>query len=231
MGAFDKKKAFGIGGIITVIGAIGWGMNFVADYYQAKEGFEKSKNPVTTTSVVETVEKTTKATKVEQENVIEINAVEQAELETEPPTEPPTEAQPAITYLNTLKVSESSGFYDDESEADDTIGNKYLGNVMTIGSGYDDECYAIYYLGGNYKTLSGIIAVHDYSASEEEYNGQLFISTDDNVIYTTEEMGRVSVPVEFSVNVENCQWLKINKVGYAFNGNGTRFILSDWKLE
>ena len=182
MGAFDKKKAFGIGGIITVIGAIGWGMNFVADYYQAKEGFEKSKNPVTATSVVETVEKTTRATKAKQEDVIEVNAVEQAEPETEPPTESPTEPQPTVVYLDSLKVAESNHYYEDEKNIIDTVGNQYINHILTIGECnggglYDDDDYdyAKYYLGGKYKTLSGTIAINDTSLNKGVGEELLFI--------------------------------------------------------
>lgn len=241
MGAFDKKKAFGIGGIITVIGAIGWGMNFVADYYQAKEGFEKSKNPVTTTSVVETVEKTTKATKAEQEDVIEVNAVEQAELETEPPTEPPTEPQPTAVYLDSLKVAESNNFYEDEKNITDTVGNTYINHILTVGEisySYDyndsDYDYAMYYLGGKYKTLSGTIAVNDISLNKGD-GGEISILCDDEIAYTTGQVSRAFAPTEVSINVENCQWLKIWTNHYKDDTNWSQkymnFILSNFKLE
>lgn len=224
METFDKKKAFGIGGILTVVVTIIAVVANISEIVQLFRGDDKPES-----SVVETVDKNTEESVIEPaesnyniEEVIEsVEIIEQEEIT--------TVSEPSVVYLNSLKVAESQGFYEDENSAEDTVGNTYIENVMVIGNGYDDECYATYYLGGKYKTLSGIISVHDRSA--DNYSGQVFISTDDNVIYTTEEVGRVSVPMEFSINVENCQWLKINKVGEAFNGSGTRFILSDWKLE
>ncbi|MDE5772121.1 MAG: NPCBM/NEW2 domain-containing protein [Ruminococcus sp.] len=218
MGAFDKKKAFGIGGILTGVAALIAVLANISEIIQLFKGNEKTEKPSTSVAVVETVEK--------EEAVIEQAEVEEnyAEVVEEVP---PTEPQLSVVYLDSLKVTESSVFYNDESEAVDTIGNKYIGHVMRIGhTGYivDNECYAIYYIGGKYKTLSGRIAVSDNSHGDS--SEQLYILTDDNVVYTTEEMGRISVPIEFSVNVENCQWLKIDKVGGDID-----FILADWKLE
>lgn len=242
MGAFDKKKALGIGAIITIIGFIitgsGWIMEFVANYYQAKEGIEKSKNSETVTSVVETVEKTTKATKAEQEDVIEVDAVEQAE----PETEPPTEQQPTAVYLDSLKVAESNNFYEDENNVMDTVGNTYTNHILTVGtinyvsfydSNNDNYDYGTYYLGGKYKTLSGTIAVNDKSLNNVDE--EISILCDDEIVYTTGQVSRAFEPTEVSINVENCQWLTIKIFHYKddinWNLKCMNFILSDFKLE
>lgn len=220
MGAFDKKKAFGIGGIITVIGAIGWGMNFVADYYQAKEGFEKSKNPVTATSVVETVEKTTRATKAKQEDVIEVNAVEQAEPETvpptEPPTAPPTEPQPVSVYINDLEYMSCENDVEEQSNLKDNVGNMYhkglfmYRNISFIG---DTGCYgegsANYYIQGKYTTFSGTVAVP--SGNENNTRSSFFeIYGDGNLLYTSPVMTNTSFPENFSIDITGVQLLTIS---------------------
>ncbi|MDE6034551.1 MAG: NPCBM/NEW2 domain-containing protein [Ruminococcus sp.] len=213
MGNFDKNKAFSIGGGLAVLAsiiAVAANLSEIAQFFKTDKPAKETSTPY----IMETVEKTTEAEKAEEKVVEEV---------------PPTVPQPSVVYLNSLKVTESSCFSENESNAEDTIGNTYIGNVMKIGTGYSDDCYATYYLGGKYKTLSGIIAVDE--RTDNDYSGQLSISADDNVIYTTDEMGRVSVPIEFSVNVENCQWLRINKFGRTYNGHGTWFILSDFRLE
>ncbi len=229
-----------IGGLATVLigigGIIGWGMSLVADYFQAKDGFEKSKNSETTTSIVETIEKNTESKKTKTTDVIEVSAVEQEEPETE--TEPPTEPQPKSVYLDSLKVADSHGFYEDENTAESTVGDTYSGHVVTIGHVgvlcSDGDEYAMYYLGGKYKKLSGTIAVND--KSWENGNSEILISCDDNIIYQTGAVGRATAPITLpeELSVEGCQWLKISAVSYTgYNGHDKRinFILSDFKLE
>ena len=88
-------------------------------------------------------------------------------------------------------------------------------------------------MGGKYKTLSGVIAVTDEST--KLHTSSLFISADDNSIYSTGEIDRAFVPSEISVNVEGCQWLKFYIVGSQINWSGfseqLQFILYNWKLE
>lgn len=222
MGNFDKKRAFGIGGVLTGLAAVIAVAANISEIVQLFRGDDKPE--VSTSARTQIVEEVSEETVVEQADVIEAKNIAEVVEEV-----PPTEAQPTVVYLNSLKVAQSGCFYEDEIYAEDTIGNTYIENIMKIGTGYSDECYAMYYLGGKYKTLSGIIAVHD--GTDNDYSGQIAISADANVIYTTDEMGRASVPIEFSVNIENCNWLKINKFGSTFNGKGAWFILADWKLE
>ncbi|MDE6538728.1 MAG: NPCBM/NEW2 domain-containing protein [Ruminococcus sp.] len=245
MGNFDKKRAFGIGGLVTVL--VG-GVAFLANVSEIVQLFkpEKTENSV---AVIETVKEESEETIVEEENVaevVEVSVVESAEVteemiieqeesaivqeeiivpETVPPTESPTESQPSVVYLDNLKIIESQGYFEDVGSAEDTISNKYVGHIITVGRpDWIETDYMIYYLGGKYKTLSGTIAVDN--ETDDGYGGELSISCDDDVIYSTGKMGRISVPTEFSISVEGCQWLKINH-DYAC----VKFILSDWKLE
>ena len=120
----------------------------------------------------------------------------------------------------------------------DTVGNTYSNHILTIGHpGVVDNgtAYAIYYLGGNYNTLSGTIAINDTSRNEEKYTTELSILCDENIVYATGQTSRAFAPTEFSVSVEGCQWLKIYQVNYR-EGEATwhenyNFILSDWKLQ
>lgn len=130
-----------------------------------------------------------------------------------------------------LKVVENSGAWSVANNAVDTLENEYLANILQIGGGYSSDDYVIYYLGGKYTDLTGTIAIDDRSSNIEEYNAQLFVSCDDNVAYATDILGRSTVPIEFSINVEDCQWLKISKAGKGFNGSTTTFILYNWTLK
>lgn len=221
MGDFDKRKAFGIGGIVGAI-AILANLSQIID--TASGLLDKPEKSVTTTSIVETVEKNTKPkeTKKAEEKVVE------------PETEPPTEPQPKAVYLDSLKVAESSYrfFIENPGSNMDSIGNTYTGHILIASSddgAVGNDCYAIYYLGGKYKTLSGTIAISDLS--DEQPICELLVSCDDNVIYTTGQVGRATAPMEISLNVENCQWLKLSGATHSSWKGWLRFLLSDWKLE
>ncbi|MDE6034553.1 MAG: NPCBM/NEW2 domain-containing protein [Ruminococcus sp.] len=129
-------------------------------------------------------------------------------------------------YLNSIKVSEhSKNFSDNNVSVTDILGNTYY-NASVIGKSglLKSEDYAIYYLGGKYKTLSGIIAIDE--GNSEKAVGELSILCDDTEVYTTEQVKRGTAPIEFSVDVEGCQWLNI-----CHDKSKMEFILADWKLE
>ena len=128
--------------------------------------------------------------------------------------------------LNSIEVSEhSKNFSDNNVNVTDVLGNTYY-NASTIGKSglMKKEDYAIYYLGGKYKTLSGIIAIDEDNS--EKAVGELSILCDNTEVYTTEQVKRITVPIEFSVDVEGCQWLNI-----CHDKSKMKFILADWKLE
>ena len=97
--------------------------------------------------------------------------------ETVPLTEAPTLG---YEYLSNLKAVEEYGLIDGISSEEDSLGNQHIGNILLLGAYSFDSSnvYAIYYLGGQYKTLSGTIAVSDDS-SQEAY-AQLCILADDH---------------------------------------------------
>jgi len=236
MGAFDKKKAFGIVCILTgLVGVIEVLVN-MSETIQPFKCDEDPEKSVTTASIVEIVERNTEETVDKQEDIIEVSAVEQVETESVSPTELSTESQLEVVYLDSLKVSESHGFYEDESSAKDTIGNTYIGHILSIGKtetleDINENDYVLYYLGEKYKILSGTIAIHDRTS--DNAIAELFIFCDENVVYSTGQVSRATAPMEFSVSVEGCQWLKISKITYGdkYYAYPNTFILSDFKLE
>lgn len=64
---------------------------------------------------------------------------------------------------------------------------------------------------------------------------ELSLLCDDEIVYTTGQVSRAFAPVEFSVNIEGCQWLKILITNYntevGWYKKYMNFILSDFKLE
>lgn len=137
-----------------------------------------------------------------------------------------------VTYLDSLNPIASAGFETPASDIQDTMGNQYIKHNLTIGDfswATNDNGYAIYYLGGTYKTLSGTIAMQDQSQSEK--TGEVSILCDNHVIYTTGTIDRLSTPIIFSTNIENCQWLKISQTCYTGLNIHIKFILHNWKLE
>ncbi len=193
----------------------------ISEIVQLFKGDDKPAKQEREVAVVETVDKNIEETVIEQADVIEENYAEVVE------EVPPTEAQPKAVYLNNMKVAESNYDFNlkDGSGAIDTIGNTYSGYVLTAGhQNWIEEGYATYYLGGKYETLSGVIAVHDDTYGDN--TGELSILCDDSIVYSTGIIGRTSIPTEFSVSVEGCQWLK-----FYHNKSAIKFILSNCKLE
>lgn len=223
METFNKKKAFGIGGILTGVVTI---IAVVANISEIVQLFRGDDKPESSVAVVETVDKNIEESVIEQAESVGI--IEQEEIS--------TVTESSVVYLNSLKVAEKSDmFYENDDSAIDTIGNTYTGHLMIVGGqcNHGAEDYAIYYLGGKYKTLSGVVAMHD--STDNGSSAEVLISCDDNIIYSTGTMSRVSAPVEFSqINVEDCQWLKVSKISYhesiAFSYRN-QVILHNWKLE
>ena len=218
MGYYDKKitakKAISwTTAIVLIGGVIGAAANItqIMDWLNNHKS-ETSEPPVSSeiSSLPLTIEPQTELTTIYEETV--------------PLTEAPTLG---YEYLSNLKAVEEYGLIDGISSEEDSLGNQHIGNILLLGAYSFDSSnvYAIYYLGGQFKTLSGTIAVSDDS-SQEAY-AQLCILADDTAIYSEAELGRKCVPFEFSVNVENCQWLKIT----LSNGRNVSAILDNWKLE
>lgn len=232
---WDTKKTVTISAI-TVLGVVGTLIGIFNDIIDLSG--KKSEKDNTVERVVETIIITEKVTEdaVYSEEIDESKEIEDNYADVvEEVLVPDTEAQPTAVYLDNLKVTESHGFYENENTAEDTVGNIYSAHTVTIGNvGVLDtggDAYAMYYLGGKYKTLTGTIAVND--RTREEGSGEILIFCDDNVIYQTGAVGRATAPISLpNLNIEGCQWLKISEPTY--NGQWDKdinFILSDWKLE
>ena len=238
MGEFKSKKtAINITAIIVAIGGI---TAFIANIGQIKQNFF-DKEESSSSSVVEPVPETNdSSSEVVTEPPTEIPTEAPTEPPTEAPTEPPTEeepteapteptpAVPAVTYLDTLKIVDEHNLSEVDGSAEDTLGNKYAGHLLKIGWGGEND-HGTYYLGGKYKTLSGTIAVDNYNTLDTLM--RLTILADDNEIYRTEDLPRTTVPFEFSVNVEGCEWLRIESAELTGAWSVNQLILSEWKLE
>ncbi|MBR0142026.1 MAG: NPCBM/NEW2 domain-containing protein [Ruminococcus sp.] len=212
----NKKTAFSITTIILGVGAV---VAFIANIGQIKEAWFPNKSESSSSKV--------KSSVVEVKPKEEINVSPEVDIPDDYSSvveEIPQPAEPSVVYLDELKVTE--GYIGDDSSREDTLGNKYTGHLNLLGgSTLNHESYGIYYLGGKYKTLSGTIAIDDIT--DKDRSRQLYISADNNIIYTTDELTRTTVPFDFTVNVENCQWLKISNAGDEY----VWFILHNWRLE
>lgn len=218
----DKKGTVKTIGIVAVIGFVGTIFGILSD---STTFFDWMVDNVSKTNETIGVPKTSQILSEIQETTYMTESISSTTTVMESTTIEHEEIN-----LCDLKVVENSGLWDAPNNAVDTLGNEYLGNILTIGSGYSSDDYIIYYLGGQYTNLTGTIAIDDRSSNSDSYNAQLFVSCDDTVVYDTDMLGRATVPIEFSINIENCQWLKISKAGRGFNGNTTTFILYNWVL-
>ena len=103
-----------------------------------------------------------------------------------------------IDELETLK-NEKKVYINDELE--DNLGNYYDHSWRTWKE-------TQYYLSGKYKTFSGIIALI-YSDKNTSYKYYYEIYGDENLLYTSPEIGAGSMTENFNISVENVNVLKI----------------------
>lgn len=152
------------------------------------------------------------------------------EYSTNDNTEPST--QHNRERLIDMTVSESDGYYNDKASVMDSVGNNYEDNIITLGSTGvlgNGTSYATFYLGGQYKLLAGKLAVNNSSING--YTASFSIYCDDDEVYNSGEVSKQFAPTDISVNVENCQWLKVVVNNFAANGGeNINFILSDFCL-
>ena len=134
--------------------------------------------------------------------------------------------------LKDMTVSESDGYYTDEESTMDSVGNNYSNNFTTLGTTGvlgNGTSYATFYLGGRYNYLIGKLAVNN--SSWDEHTASFSIYCDDNEVYNTGEVSKQFAPTDISVNIENCQWLKIMVNNFAGSGGEyINFILSDFNM-
>lgn len=123
--------------------------------------------------------------------------------------------------LNELKISESKHYkcIEGKEVTEDTIGNVYSpGNLFTISG----DGYAKYYLAKQYKSLKLKIAILDNTVDPEWYRIETMMSFYDNnknqIIYTTDYMGKATAPFEVEMDVSGVEWLYITTKGKPGNG-------------
>ncbi len=108
--------------------------------------------------------------------------------------------------LSELTIAESSDFFLATGELlQDTVGNYYSG-TSTYELSYRSG-YATIYIGGDYKTISGLLACLNNTDSGVE--GVVSIYGDDKLLYTSSAISRISLPQEFEVNISGVEWLTI----------------------
>lgn len=230
----ESKKGFIIGGVVAGFTAVATVFGFVTDLSDWKKD--------DTTEVAQITEATTTVTELTTEQTTETIVTTNEEIkstETEPPvttTEQTTTTTEEVTteetttlknpenfYLRNIDSVESSELHNSDSETD-TIGNIYTGNVqyMTYNG------YAIYYIGGKYSKLSGLIAANTNNFQGNGDYSIITILADDIEVYSTGEFSRVSTPMEFEIDITGVQWLKIQKTSSSTYETST--ILYNWKF-
>lgn len=111
--------------------------------------------------------------------------------------------------LNELPISQSSRFYRMDKKGEicyDTIGNEYTyGNLYYANAYGDRSSYADIYLGSQYSSLSGVIAVDDDS---DNTSGKVLIYGDGTLLYSG-SYSRTTVPQKINLDVSGVSWLKI----------------------
>ena len=230
----ESKKGFIIGGVVAGFTAVATVLGFVTDLsdWRKKDTTEVAQITEATINTTEpTTEQTEETTTTISEEVTEppattteqvITTTEEVttkEVTTEETTIP---KNPEDFYLHNIKSVESHYFYNSNSETD-TIGNIYTGNVQYM----KHNGYAIYYIGGKYSKLSGLIAANNNDFDSDGAYSIITILADDIEVYSTGEFTRVSTPMEFEIDITGVQWLKIQKTS---SYSRTATIFYNWKF-
>lgn len=221
MGAFDKKKAFGIGGILTGAAAVIAVLANLSEIIQLFKGDDKPEKSSKSVAVVETVTeqlKVTEAIKVTEPYVVEESYVEEEIIEEnvivteeiiEPETEPPTEPQPVSIYINDLQYMSCKNIVGEQIQLKDNIGNMHHNGLIMWKGNSRGEGSADYYIQGQYTTFSGTVAVP--SGYEGNENSAFFeVYGDNNLLYTSPVMTNTSFPEDFSIDITGVQLLTIS---------------------
>lgn len=196
MGLHEHKK-IGLGvSLVAILGAIATAVGFYSDIESIFSKSDNNTKEVIVTSVV--TQKETQAP-----------AVEEADTELAEDTEEVTTTprNPEELYLHNIEPTQSEYFHNSDSETD-TIGNQYTGNVQWI----EYNGYAIYYVGGKYSKLQGIIAANNNGFLSDQ-TATITILLDDEEVYSTGEFSRVSTPMQVDIDVSGVQWIKIQHSG------------------
>lgn len=220
MGLHEHKK-IGLGvSLVAILGAIATAVGFYSDIESIFSKSDNNTKEVIVTSVV--TQKETQAP-----------AVEEADTELAEDTEEVTTTprNPEELYLHNIEPTQSEHFYNSDSETD-TIGNQYTGNVQNIYSHTDGNGYAIYYIGGKYSKLQGIIAAASSSQFGDNQEATITILLDDEEAYSTGGFSRVSTPMQVDIDVSGVQWLKIQHSGthLGYVDNSASVILANFKF-
>lgn len=145
--------------------------------------------------------------------------------------------------LSDLKISASRFFGQNQDKPiEDTVGNRYsAGNsFITYAEGESNYGYATFYLGGEYTSLNGIVAVSDESEnrSDTQLKGWVEIGTKNgdnfNPLWSSQTLSRMTSTEEIpELDITDAEWLEIryyNNSEYwslAAGYHSLRVIISD----
>lgn len=200
-----RKKVAVSGGVFAGITAVATVLGLVSDSISL---FSKDKKDDTISTVyiaennLPITEITTEQGTIGQEEEFIVISTEATteEVTMEETTMP---VNPESFYLHNIDPVQSDNF-ENVSDATDTIGNLYAGNVQTIHSTSSVSGYAIYYAGGKYSSLKGTIAANTNYFGDNQI-AIVTILADDEEVYSTGEFNRVSVPMEIDIDITNAQ--------------------------
>lgn len=131
--------------------------------------------------------------------------------------------------LGELTISETFGFGLDTDLLQDTIGNYYSGTNVFRMQCYSSDKYGYIkiYIGGDYKTISGVIACLDSTGLGKEAVATIY--GDEKLLYTSSVISRASTPQKFDVDITGVEWMTIR---YDKSSTGTfAAVLSNCILE
>ena len=144
------------------------------------------------------------------------------------------EAETTIIGCKKIKLSELEEFDSDygvfwRDTDNDFFGNEYSTCLrMRVPNQIDDSLgiYAKcmeYYLGMRYQSIEGKAVLSNISWHDEK--AQFAIIADNQIVYTSPEIGDTTQPFSFSVNLRNAEYLKLGTISYETRGSDDCFVL------
>lgn len=119
------------------------------------------------------------------------------------------EAKAPISITSLKEINSDIWGKWNEGTASDPFGNDYTSacNYVHIKRWDQTKSYVEYRLYGKYSTLTGVIAPH--ADNDEEKVSCLQVYVDDELVYTSPEIGRKTDAISFSVDITGAEYIKI----------------------
>ncbi len=132
------------------------------------------------------------------------------------------ESKPIELYSMTITQQAGVSSIESGSSLTDSIGNVYYGTNLYS---FDEGAYITIYLGGEYSTLTFVIATDDNSSND--YTNSFNVIGDNEILYNRTNRSKTTIPETVEVDVSGAEWITIQTIDSWIYGATIRTIISN----